>query len=161
MKNALRIGSLSAVIILCFVTIHSCGKDEAKEKPFQKFIGEYDGEFSCNGVLAVLNTNNAAFSITPPADPKEENKVTVTVNIVGAGVFPFDATVSGNNLTFSELNLKGYTVTLPVVGAVSADLTITGSASISGERLDGQLNMIVDAGITKLTDQCKIVGTKK
>jgi hypothetical protein len=144
------------------LSIASCGGDDTPaEKPFEKFIGQYSGTFTCGGALSVINTDNADFEISPPSDPNVENMVTVTVNIVGAGVFPFEATVNGDNLTFSELKLNGYTIDLPVVGSISADLTITGSASLVGTNINGTLNMAVDAGVAQLTDRCAIVGTPK
>ncbi len=148
-------------LLAALLSFSACGgDDEPQEKPFEKFIGSYTGNFSCPGALSLINTDMAAFEITPPSDPNEENKVTVTVNIVGAGVFPFEATVNGNNLTFAELKLNGYMIMLPVVGNVSANLTITGSASLNGNSLNGLLNMNVDAGIATITDACQIIGTK-
>lgn len=128
--------------------------------PNAKFIGTYSGSFVCGGALSVINTDDADFEISESSDPNEKLKVTVTVNIANAGIFPFEATVQGNKLIFSELKLNNYTLVLPVVGPVTANLSFSGNAELQGENINATIDIVADAGAIKVTDKCTLTGKK-
>lgn len=175
MKNIVSILALALLMISCGSSGEEGCTDSRAENynpdattdngncvfPNQKFLGNYSGAFVCGGALSVINTDNADFEITESSNPNEKLKVTITVNITGAGIFPFEATVSGNKLTFSELKLNNYTLTLPVVGAVTANLTFSGSAELLNDNINATIDILADAGAIKLTDKCSLIGKKK
>ncbi len=116
-----------------------------------KFIGEYDGDLGCLGLLASMINGMTTFSI----DESSKGSEFVDVTIQSNPVLRLEATVSGSILSVNSF-IPGVTI-----GTGTFDITATGDLTLdnSQKNIQGQLKITL-GGIATITDNCNISGTK-
>ncbi len=118
---------LFAVVIVLTTLISSCSKSsDSTTDPRNQFVGKWTG------------TKTYTFTQFPTLNKTAADTVTITLatgsstNIsVESSGYSETATVSGNNFTYNPYNLD-----ITVLGTVYT-LTLTGSVTISGNKLNG------------------------
>lgn len=151
---------LAALFVLGLI-YSGCGDDEeGSEAPNEKFIGNYEGSFSCTAPFDVIDEDLVEFEISPPVDPNETSKVTISFVVTGIPI-SLEGQVSGNNLSFSDISLDNIPFDIGGGMEINVTLTFSGGASISGDVLTANLNVIADlgGGITQASS-CTLVGMK-
>ncbi len=153
----LRQLTLLTFIIIGSLSFYSCGDDGevVMENPNEQFFGDYSGTFTCPGVFASINDSAVEFSITPPPNANDVNKVTVATNISGIPI-SLEGDVSGNSLTFSDLVIENVEVS-----GITTDVTFSGSALLNGNDLTATLAVGATVLGASVSDNCSYVGSKQ
>lgn len=128
-----------------------------------KFIGSYSGSLICTGLLSMaINNPTYEYSIEESSGPIDEVKISLSVQMVPTIV---TGTVVGNNLTINT-TLEEIPFTIPDGSGiiVSSNYNITGSATISGDDLTGEIiiEIVTNGSLSTLVPptSCPITGTK-
>lgn len=180
MKNLIKLFSYTLMFAAsCFIVI-SCGDDDVSGctnvnaenyNPLAttddgtcvlartKFLGTYTGAFACPFPLDGFNRDNFTFTISESVDQSDEKGIVIQLD---PAVFPLAVagSVTGNTMTLDQ-EFPGQMV--EVMGStVTADLAITGSATVSGNSLTGTLTIttVTAAFPTPIVSTCTISGTK-
>lgn len=117
-----------------------------------KFVGEYEGDLECLGLLGPTINGMTTFSIDESSKGTEYVDITIQSN----PVLRLEALVSGSLLSVNTF-IPGVTINMAVF-----DITAEGDLNIDNTQtmIDGQL-MITLKGIVSIPDNCNITGVKK
>lgn len=180
-----KIMKLSMLLLVMLAMIWACGGDDEPDEirgctdpiadnynpsataddgsciaPNVKFIGNYTGSFACTAPFDVINEDVVEFEISGPVDANEKTKVTISFVVTGLPI-SLEADVDGNDLVFSDITLENIPFDVPGVGEVSATLTFSGGASLSGNMITADLDVTAQLpGLPSLSSSCTLTGTK-
>ena len=126
-----------------------------------KFVGNYAGSLVCPGALgSFIDNPSYNFSIEESASGTVND---LSINLVVFGVpTKLAATVNGDLLTIDQ-TLENIPFNVPPLGDVIVNIVASGSASVSGNNLTGNVIIeiiIVANGATVAKDTCPITGIK-
>ncbi len=128
--------------------------------PNDKFFGIYEGSFNCGSIFSTINQESVTFEITPPADPNEVNKVTLSANIAGIPL-SLEGDVDNNDIVFIDKVLTDITIPNPATGDdITVDITFSGTATIDGNSLTAEL-VVSTVLVIPISDSCTFSGTKQ
>ena len=163
----------SFIIALCCFTVllASCNK----EKPNEKFIGDYEGSGLINGTMTVLNYNQEFNDIAIPmkinlAAGDDKDKVILTyINEELDETYTTTGTITNNDVDFDpvEINtlIETYEVhaTLDLAGTLTGTiLTMSGAVTGGGTYTDGGLSLpyTIEGNLTGNLNKIVSIGQK-
>lgn len=127
-----------------------------------KFVGTYAGNFFCpnlanplTGELLVTGDSTYTFQIEEKGSGGA-NDLAINLEIAGNSV-AIDGTASGDVLTVNTTITGVYVEQL----MSTVDITMTGDATLAGDKLEGVMNVVAKLSGLTVTDNCPLEGTKQ
>lgn len=125
-----------------------------------KFIGSYNGTLICPGGLGPF-INNPVYPFSIEESLTAKNAVAINLNVFGSPA-KLAGTVDGGTLTIDQ-TIPNVPFDIPGMGAAQVNIKATGTATITGNNLTGNVAInitTVQGNLPVAADNCPITGVK-